>query len=354
MPRVVLGADDDEDTVTTTAALSLPHVLPPNQIQPNPDNLRPTDVEVDEMAADLKDNGQLHNINVMTRQEFAKQQPHLADLLGPEPFVAINGNCRLAAARKVGLALKYEVRDEWTRLQIDSAMIRENVHRKDVNPMLLGRKLLAMLPDYEGSERKLARALNVSPAWVNHRIGLTKLHPDLQAAVEAERITWTLARECPRLHRDLQPLLASRDLPADIAMLWLGKLRLKANEQLARWEAGPPYDQPQQRATPPEAPKVNTADSPSVEKSEPKPATEPVVPSSPSPTPPTEGQEPKPQAAERQPASPPRQAAQSDPQVVLLEFRLPDTKPATLARALREKLPDQEFTDLVEELTALV
>jgi ParB family chromosome partitioning protein len=240
MGRVKLGERDDE-LVVSAPDPARPRILPLHQLQPNPENPRPPEADIQETADSLRDHGQLQNINVMTLASFRAQKPHLASQLTPAPYVVINGCRRLAAAHRAGLAgLRYEQHDDWTENDIDEAVVTENEQRLDVNPLELGRHLARMLPRYR-SHRALAAALNKGQPWVSQRIGLTTLHPDLQAAVATDTVAFTLARECTRLHDDLQPLLASGELPAEVARLWLMELRLKADEQLTRWQAGPPY-----------------------------------------------------------------------------------------------------------------
>lgn len=234
---------------TTDAAVDEPapppRLLPFNQMEPNPENARHPEHKVDERVADLKSRGQLQNINVMTRDRFLAVKPHLEDRLKGAPYVVVNGCLRFTAGPRAGLAgLKYDVRDDWDADDIDEAMVAENVHRDDINPMLLARQLGRMLerPKYGGSARALGEALNKKHPWVPERLNLNKLHPDLQDAIEAERIKFNLARQCVRLHADLQPKLASGELPENVAKAWLITLKIKPDEQLRRWKAGEPFD----------------------------------------------------------------------------------------------------------------
>lgn len=237
MGRVKLDFDDEEDVVSTAPA----NTVAVDQLQPNPENPRPTDLAIEDTAERLKAKGQLQNINIMSREAFLAVKPHLADDLGPEPYVVINGCRRLAAARKAGLGrLRFEEHNEWSENDVDEALITENDDRVDLNPMLLGQHLARMVHRY-GSARKLAQGLGKTQPWVSQRIGLTELHPALQQAVLDERIRFKVVRECTRLHPELQPLLASGELQEDIVQAWLTEERIKPDEQLERWKAGPPY-----------------------------------------------------------------------------------------------------------------
>jgi len=318
MARVNLTDDDDELTTVIvddrTKSLS--------DLQPNPENPRPTDAEVDAKVASLAEHGQLHNINIMSRSAFAAQKPHLVKDLTDEPFVVVNGNERLAAARKAGLSgLRYEIHDEWTANQIDEAVILENEDRTPLNALRLGRYLKQMVPRY-GSERALAKALNRQPAWVNHRIKLTELRPELQDAIAAGRISFTVARECPRLHPELQGRLANGELPEDVAAAWLIRERIKPEDQLARWNG------------------YGSAAS----ASEGKPGTVPLktdqddtAHDSP---PGTSADSEKPKSS-----SPP---ARVKPALVI---RVSSREPGDVAAALRAHLSPEEITDLVRDLT---
>ncbi|WP_190824812.1 ParB/RepB/Spo0J family partition protein [Saccharopolyspora pogona] len=340
MARVVLGEDDDEITVSTSTGHVETFKL--HQLQPNPENPRPSDLEVDETAEDLRARGQLQNLNVMSRAAFLAQKPYLEEQLDQRPVVVINGCRRLAAGKKAGLpTLDGRRRDDWTEAQIDEAMITENVHRRDLNPLLLGRHLSRMLIRY-GSQRKLAKGINKDPAWVRQRIDLTKLHPDLQAAIEADRVLFKVARECGRLHEELQPLLATGELPESVAQVWLTDERISADEQLARWKAGPPYLAAELLAKPDEAGEYPVL---TPHESEEQDAPEQAAVSD-------DLHEPDAAAESEYPVLTPGAAAKCDekrlqPQLII---RVEDRSPRSLADALREHLTPSEVEELVEAL----
>ncbi|WP_340672118.1 ParB N-terminal domain-containing protein (plasmid) [Saccharopolyspora sp. ID03-671] len=344
MARVVLGGDDDESDIAVIPSTALPEDIPLHKMQPNPENPRPTDLEVDETKEDLQARGQLQNLNVMSKAAFLDRKPYLADQLGSEPVVVINGCRRLAAAKAGGLkALSGRYRDDWTEDQIDEAMITENVHRKQLNPLLLGRHLKRMASRY-GSQRKLAKGINKDPAWVRQRIALTDLHPDLQEAIEAERIMFKVARECSRLHPDLQPLLASGELPESVAQQWLTEERIRQDEQLARWKAGPPYvasDEPAHRPATGDGESEYPVLTPEVQE-----AAAGTVGTEPSELGDAQGEYPvltEPKA----PAGQPRERSARQPQLII---RVEERSPTALAEALREHLTAHEVKELIEAL----
>lgn len=241
MARVRLGADDDELTIDR-GDTQQPHTVLVDELQPNPENPRPNKLEVDDMVKRLREKGQLQNINVVSLRRFLEVKPYLADQLNDKPYVVINGRRRMEAAVQAGLTkLKSEQHDEWDASQIDQAVIDENEDREAVNPLHLGRFLRRMAAGFP-SQRKLAAHLGRSPAWVSQRVAMTDLHEELQAAIEAGKVPFVLARECARLADELQPRLASGELPVDVAQAWIVTLRIKPEEQLERFRSGPPFD----------------------------------------------------------------------------------------------------------------
>lgn len=305
MARVKLGEEDDHLVITEPDAVR-PPLMPVDQMQPNPENPRPTDLQIEGMVESLKQ-GQLHNINLMSKAAFLARKPYLADKLTEHPYVVVTGRRRLEAAPRAGhTALKYEVHDEWTEDQIDAAVVSENEDRLDVNPLHLGR-YLARMEKRLGGHRKVARALGRSQPWVSQRIGLTYLHEDLQDAIDAGRILFALARECTRLAPELQPRLASGELPPAVANAWLVTLKLTKEEQLERWAAGPPFD------VEPTPESVSEADMP---------------------------EDPEDGESERT----------NKPRAIII--RITERSPSALAGALRAKFSDEEITELVEALTS--
>lgn len=308
MARVKLG-DDDEKVIVVDRGTSPAKLIRVEDLQGNPENPRPTDLEVADMEESLRLQGQLHNINVMSRGAFLREKRYLADSLNDKPYVVVNGRRRMLAAPAAGLEkLKYELRDNWTAEQIDRATILENEDRLDVNPLHLGRYLKRMLAGYE-SQRKLAQALGKGQAWVQQRIGLTTLHEDLQKVIDQGRIHFALARHCTRLAPELQPRLAAGDLPVDVAQAWLVTLKLKPEEQLARFAAGPPFD------------------------IEPTPPAQPEDMPEPADDEPTARDEP----AEKRPRP--------------IVIRIAERSPTALAGALRETFTEEEIVELVQALT---
>lgn len=337
MGRVKLDYDEEDGVVETAA----PNTVAVDQLQPNPENPRPTELEVTNTANDLKSRGQLQNINIMSLEVFSAAKPHLHDKLGPEPYVVVNGCLRLAAAVEAALPrLTYEQRDGWDENAIDEALINENELRLPLNPLLLGRHMEKMLPRY-GSARQLAEALNKQQAWVSQRLRLTQLHPELQEAIEHDRVMFKIARECSRLHPELQAPFARGELPENVVRQWLIERRLPPEEQMRLWRDGPPDllgATGQAEITDEREYPVLTDDGETgnqTESAELSPSEYPVLTGEVS--------------EELAPSSSSTGATKPRPQLVI---KAVDRSAHSLARALRERLSEAELNELIAELNS--
>lgn len=161
----------------------------------NPENPRveadytDDDPEFRELKASMKEIGQLQPIAVMSRAVYDQSKPGFTKYLGDAEWVTVTGNRRLAAARQLG----------WTRIdirvqdrlggdeeggQLDEAVIIENIHRKNVEPIKEAAFLQRMVQRH-GSQEKVAERIGKSQMYVSHRLALLDLAPDVQAQVQA-------------------------------------------------------------------------------------------------------------------------------------------------------------------------
>lgn len=161
----------------------------------NPENPRveadytDEDPEFRELKASMKEIGQLQPIAVMSRAVYDQSKPGFTKYLGDAEWVTVTGNRRLAAARQLG----------WTRIdirvqdrlggdeeggQLDEAVIIENIHRKNVEPIKEAAFLQRMVQRH-GSQEKVAERIGKSQMYVSHRLALLDLAPDVQAQIQA-------------------------------------------------------------------------------------------------------------------------------------------------------------------------
>jgi ParB family chromosome partitioning protein len=185
------------------------------ELQPNPLNPRydGDDPEVEELASTLNRVGQLQPALVITREQYVAAYPDQP--LGPEPWVVIVGNRRLAASRLAGRAmLDVRVVEEMPGsdgvVAIEDRVLIENVHRQDLPPLLEAEMLQRRLNRSGESLRTVAAAIGKTHTYVAQRIALLKLVPELQEMLRTGRLGIRRARELGGLLVDEQQSIAGR------------------------------------------------------------------------------------------------------------------------------------------------
>lgn len=185
-----------------------------SKLAQNPRNPRyADDPEVQELAASLKAVGQLQTAVVLTRDTFLEAYP---DDEGKVPetaeWVTFMGNRRLAGAQLAGWATLEVVlaRDVTDAQAIEDRVIHENIHRKDLPPLLEADLYLRKM-DREGlSARELADVIGKSHTYVNQRLALRNLIPEFQAKLKAGELGLKDARRiAPLKVSEQQALLNS-------------------------------------------------------------------------------------------------------------------------------------------------
>ena len=193
----VVGDDDGLD-VADLSQLP-PRVLPVAQLIGNPDNPRgPKDSDLKELADTLREHGQLQPITVVSRDVFLKHFPEHTEILDGAGWVVVNGNRRLAAARIAGLeTLEVSVRDALGEEEgrIDEAVMIENIHRRNLEPLREAEFLRRMVDRPGGSLRTVAKKIGKSHVYVKQRVSLLQLVPELKDALRADELGVKEARE---------------------------------------------------------------------------------------------------------------------------------------------------------------
>ncbi|MFF0747332.1 ParB/RepB/Spo0J family partition protein [Streptomyces sp. NPDC004111] len=149
---------------------------------------------------------QLQSCRGITRDAYLGLWPEDSDVLkgaGPEDVVVINGNRRLAAARKYGRTDLLVLIDDsiaTSRAGVRRAAYDENTARKDFDAIEEAQAVMEIVSEY-ATAKEAAKAQGWSESWISHRKNLLKLHPDLQQEVrlksrdkEADGIPINVAR----------------------------------------------------------------------------------------------------------------------------------------------------------------
>jgi ParB family chromosome partitioning protein len=180
----------------------------------NPFNPRLALDELEETAASLQEKGQLTALTVVTRVAFLNAHPGHEEEIGEARWIVLDGNRRLAAARRAGLSdLRIDVNDA---LAPDATGLLENslvanLHRVDVPP-LDEAKAIRDLVKIHGSQGEVAKRLSKSGAWISQRLALLELPEDLQEKVETGELKVKDGRRIGRLPEPEQRAEAERAL----------------------------------------------------------------------------------------------------------------------------------------------
>lgn len=178
---------------------------PVASIAHNPRNARDDYADIEELQDSIQQYGILQPIGVVRYEVFLAKWPEYEQELQSAHWVAMQGNRRLAAARAVGLTeVPVTVQEQLGRTdRLDESILIENVHRKDLPP-LREAALLQELVDKHGSQTAVAKVLAKSVGWVNQRLSLLKLLPELQDKLSRGELTVEQARDLSRIPRSRQ------------------------------------------------------------------------------------------------------------------------------------------------------
>jgi ParB family chromosome partitioning protein len=181
-----------------------PAVVPPNglrsvpvsQLALNPFNPRDSLGDLDGLASIVQN--QLAPVVAVTVAKFKALYPD-AEVVGR--YVVINGNRRLAAARKFGRPkLDVVVRDDLAQDKgaLLTAAVLENLAREGFDLIEEAKAIDQLVREY-GSTDDVARHLAKSQGYVSQRRSLLKLTPELQDAVRRGDLPFREAREFAKL-----------------------------------------------------------------------------------------------------------------------------------------------------------
>lgn len=178
-----------------------------------PDNPRPAHLDVAELAASIRESGQVQPATVASREAYLAHRPDHADAVGNASWVVLAGNRRLAACREAQVAeLLVHVADESVANVIEVGVI-ENIQREPLTPVREAYEL-QQLHDRYRTTRAVGDRIGKSHVYVSQRLSLLELVPQLQAAVDEGTLKVSDARELAKI---AQP------------------------EQMSAYDAGPPY-----------------------------------------------------------------------------------------------------------------
>ncbi len=170
-------------TGSAQPATTTPSTVPVGSIAHNPRNPRADYDDVADLAASVAQVGVLQPLGVVRYETFLTHYPAHEQDIGTCDWVALNGNRRLAAAKKAGLnEVPVHVLDRLGRDDhMDESVLIENIHREALPP-LREAEAIRRLVERHGSQRAAANRIAKTNGYVSQRLALLKLTPELQAA----------------------------------------------------------------------------------------------------------------------------------------------------------------------------
>jgi ParB family chromosome partitioning protein len=186
-----------------------PATVPLEQVAPNPVNPRQDLGDLTDLAASLREVGQLQPCVVVSRPAFLGLYPEREASIGVARFVAVAGSRRRTAAELAQLpTLDVVVRDELaaTRAKFFAAAVTENITRRDFDPVEEALAIQGLVAEC-GSGAAVAKLLGYTKGWVSQRLKLLELSDPMRDLVRAGEVP---VRDARRLAK----LPAAQQLPA--------------------------------------------------------------------------------------------------------------------------------------------
>jgi len=178
----------------------------------NPLNKRPPgeDDEIAKLADTIIGHGVIQPLVVCSVDAFLAEFPDQADMLAPGvEWVTLIGNRRLLAVRRAGVdEIDIIVNNDQVNSMYE-VMLIENGQRRDLPPLHEAEAMDAVLNRTGISQRELARRIGKSHVYVNQRVALLKLVPELRVALERGELKIELARQFGEL-----PVAEQREIVA--------------------------------------------------------------------------------------------------------------------------------------------
>jgi ParB/RepB/Spo0J family partition protein len=175
-------------------------VVPLTALAAHPENPRTDLGDLTELAASIAAQGLFEPLVVVTAAAYAREggQPGYP---GPAfTHVIVMGHRRAAAAAVAGKdAVPMIVRDDLAGAAAIAAMIAENRHREDLDPLAEARAMAALIERHGWRQRRVAAEIGCSQAHVSKRMSLLQLPDRARDALADGKVSVETALELHKL-----------------------------------------------------------------------------------------------------------------------------------------------------------
>lgn len=203
-----------EDLSNTTGEQLAYRTVPLTSVTTNPLNERPpTDDDLAELAATIREYGTIQPPLVCSAAAFLDEHPDQRAHVTGADWVTLIGNRRLIAARHVGLTELAVIVDDDHVGSMYSAMLVENLQRKDMPPWHEAEAIDKALRAEGLTQSQLAERIGKSPGFISQRLALLKLIPELRQALERGTLKLEDARSFGDLPKAEQEAIAAAGSP---------------------------------------------------------------------------------------------------------------------------------------------
>lgn len=134
-----------------------------------------------------------------------------------DTFQIVAGHCRVEAARLLGWSeIRAEVKD-LTDEEADFLTLDTNLKRKSLSPIEEAEGFRRMINTHGWSQREVAEKFSKTHTWVQQRLSLLDLVPEVQEQVATRVASITHARFIAQAPPDIQPSIARKVQVADLS-----------------------------------------------------------------------------------------------------------------------------------------
>ena len=198
--ETVAEADRETEAHRAVDSAGINTVVPLAALAAHPENPRTDLGDLTELAASIAAQGLFEPLVVVTVAAYAREGGQRG-YPGPAfTHVIVMGHRRAAAAAVAGRdAVPVIVRDDLAGAPAIAAMIAENRHRADLDPLAEARAMSALIERHGWRQRRVAAEIGCSQAHVSKRMSLLQLPDRARDALADGKVSVETALELQKL-----------------------------------------------------------------------------------------------------------------------------------------------------------